>query len=323
MQLDNTRCLVVGAGGMGQAHLAALNDLIPGGCAALATSERNAAAVREIGAEFFSNGIADAISRFNPTHAVVASPVELLSEHAGRLIDGGVRHVLVEKPAALNQRGANALQAKAAQAGAQVWVAYNRRFYGPVRTARDMIEKSGETITSVMFEFTEWSHVIAGLDNQSAETKAHWLLANSMHVIDGALHPVGLPNLEASTLVYNGALDWHPSASVFAGAGFTEAGVPFSYAANWDAPGRWGFEWLTPSTRYIFRPMEKLHVTRKGSVTIEEVPLLDDLDERFKPGVHLQDRAFLTGEGADQLVTLREAGELIALAQLMGGYASE
>jgi hypothetical protein len=66
--------------------------------------------------------------------------------------------------------------------------------------------------------------------------------------------------------------------------------------------------------------LEKLHVTKRGSVAITEVELDDDLDQRFKPGLYRQNAAFLGGEDADLLVTLDQAIDLIGLADRMGGH---
>lgn len=317
---SQARCLVVGAGEMGRAHVKAVSALLPGRVAAWAPSERNRRLVEEAGAVFFAGGsLEDSVAVFSPSHAIVAAPVEDLSLLVQRLLDAGVREVLVEKPAVLDVRSGRRLQEHAVEKGARVVVGYNRRFYASVRTALAMLAQAGESVTSIWFEFTEWAHVIAGLTNQSPLTKERWLLANSMHVIDTALLPAGLPAKNEAIFVHGGSLDWHPTAAVFAGAGRAGNGTPFACCANWDAPGRWGVEWLTPSTRYIFRPMEKLQVMRRGSVAVEEVHLLDDFDQLFKPGVFLQDRAFLTGDN-QMLPDLQAAIALVALANRMAGY---
>lgn len=319
---SQTRCLVVGSGDMGRAHAKALVALLAGRVAVWSPSDRNRQLVHDEGAQFVGGRpLEDAVSKFKPTHAVVAAPVEDLPAVTCKLLDLGVRNILVEKPAVLDVATGRALQQAAQDVGGVIRVAYNRRFYAAVRTARALMEQGGEALTSIWFEFTEWAHVIEGLANQSELTKARWLLSNSMHVIDLAFLLCGMPRREESTFVHGGSLAWHPSAAVFAGAGRTAAGTPFAYTANWSAPGRWGIEWLTPSTRYIFRPMEKLYVMRRGSVAIEEVALLDDLDQRFKPGVYLQDQAFLSGQEG-QLPDIGQAIDLVELAALMAGYPS-
>jgi predicted dehydrogenase len=316
MQLSDCRCLIVGAGEMGRAHAVVFKALGAGAVELFATSERNRAASEALGVAFSFGDLGETVKRFRPTHAIVAAPVDRLADMALQLSDLGVQALLVEKPAALDAKEAALLRTRLT--GRPVSVGYNRRFYGAVRKALAMMQERGEKITSVFFEFTEWADTVRALDNQSARTKAHWLLANSMHVIDLAFAPVGLPEIAKSSFHFGGALDWHPTSSVFVGSGITVNGVPFSYAANWDGPGRWGVEWITRSTRYIFRPMEKLHVVRRGSVAIEEVALDDDLDSKFKPGLYRQNRAFLLGD--EPCVSLSEALGHVTLASRMAGY---
>jgi predicted dehydrogenase len=315
------RCLVIGAGKMGIAHLQSLQELIPGGFSAFAPSDRNRSAVERTGATFLSGSLNEALRAFQPTHVIVASPVETLAEIARQAILFGVRDVLVEKPAVLAVATGRMLEDVATKAGARIWVGYNRRFYSSVLTAREMIESSGEPITSVWFEFTEMVDSCDGPVKQSPQIKKLWLIANSTHVIDSALHPVGLPDVDRSLMIAHGGFAWHNSGSVFVGAGVTRRGVPFSYTANWDAPGRWGFEWMTASTRYIFRPLERLYVMKRGSMAIEEVLTDDELDRLYKPGVYRQNQQFLAGNPDGRLVPLLESLDLVSLGQRMGRYA--
>lgn len=318
---SKTCCLVIGAGEMGRAHVSVLKALGVADIHVFAASERNRQAVEALEVGFSHGDLDAAIAQSKPTHAIVAGPVETLSETTVRLTDAGVRHLLVEKPAAMELREGQMLRERVGSAGATVHVGYNRRFYGSVRKALALIKESGEPIANVVFEFTEWADAIRALTNQSAAVKRRWLLANSMHVIDLALFPVGLPDPARSHFYTSGELDWHRPAA-FAGAGVTAQGALFSCGANWNAPGRWGAEWMTASTRYIFRPLEKLHVTKRGSVAITEVELDDDLDQRFKPGLYRQNAAFLGGEDAGLLVTLDQAIDLIALADRMGSHGA-
>jgi len=226
-----------------------------------------------------------------PEAAIVAVGVEQLGRTAKALLRAGVRRILVEKPGGVDAAEVREVAALAESLRATVVLGYNRRFYAPVLAAREMIAEDGGP-TSFMFEFTEWSHVIATLD-KPAEVMANWFLANSTHVVDLAFYLGGAP--ERIACYTSGALDWHPDCAVFAGAGMTREGTPFSYHANWAAPGRWGVEVLTAKRRYIFRPMEQLHVQEIGSVAVTRVELDDALDTEFKPGLYLEVRNFLEG----------------------------
>ncbi|MES1976562.1 MAG: Gfo/Idh/MocA family oxidoreductase [Pseudomonadota bacterium] len=314
------RCLVIGAGKMGIAHLQVLVALAPDALAAWAPSDRRRAAVEEAGAQMLGGSLDEALADFGATHVFIASPVHTLVSIALRVLASGVRHILLEKPAALTLVEGHQLLQAADKAGARIFVGYNRRFYASVLTALSLIEASSERIESVVFEFNEVVADPAGPKGHAQEVRERWLLANSMHVIDTAFHAVGLPDTAKSHYHRSAPLSWHAAGGVFVGSGETLNGVPFAYHANWQSPGRWGFEWMTPSTRYVFRPMEKLFVMRRGQFTMEPVDIGDEMDLKFKPGVYGQNRAFLRGDLSAGLVTLDAAVELIALAHRMAGY---
>jgi len=93
----------------------------------------------------------------------------------------------------------------------------------------------------------------------------------------------------------------------------------FSYLADWQAPGRWGVELLTAKRRLILRPMEQLQVTPLGTVKIEAMLPLDNLDQDYKPGLYRQTQAFL--EGNDHLFcTLQEQVENVRIYSKIAGY---
>lgn len=294
---------LVGAGGMAVDYAKVLKALdasvlvIGRGCASAQTfTERTGLPVHAGGLEAFLAGAPEL-----PQAAVVSVGVEALAQTARRLLDYGVRRILVEKPGALHRPEIRELAAIAADRSADVIIAYNRRMYASTLHAQRLIAEDGG-VQSLHFEFTEWGHVIAGLQKADG-VKAAWLLGNSTHVIDLAFYLGGLPvEMHCYT---SGGLDWHPSSAVFAGAGRTDRGALFSYQANWSAPGRWGVEVLTSNHRLVFRPMESLQIVRKGSVALEPVSLDDHLDKAFKPGLYEQVDRFLRGR-LEGLCTLDE-----------------
>lgn len=311
-----TKCLVVGSGLMGQAHLKVGQSLLGDNVACFAPSSRNQKAIESMGVSFFSGSLSSAIESFAPTHFIVAVPVENLAFASSQLVEMGAKNILVEKPAFLNLTEAKHLLSNATKRSARIAVAYNRRFFSSVQTARKMIHEGRETILNVAFEFTEWSHKIKD-STASAATKKLWVLANSLHVIDLAFSPVGLPDEGKSLFTRSGSLEWHPSASNMVGAGHTKNGQTFSCFANWTSPGRWGVEWMTEKNRYIFRPLEALKIQKLGSVSVEDVPLDLTLDNEFKPGLYQQNKAFLADE---ELVSLEYGIALGELAKSIAGY---
>lgn len=248
----------------------------------------------EIGTKVITGGIQKYLQQtnFRPNHAIVCVNDEELSKTTILLLENNIVNILVEKPAGLSKKEISEVVKKSHERKANVFVAYNRRFYSSVLKAMELIKEDGG-VTSFNFEFTEWSHVVVTL-GKSKKVLENWLLANSSHVIDMAFFLGGKP--QKITSFVSGGLSWHPSASAFAGSGITENGALFSYQANWEAPGRWGVEVLTRNHRFIFRPLEKLFFQEIGSVELKEFPIGDELDKKFKPGLFLQVKKFLDGD---------------------------
>lgn len=282
---------LIGSGMMAQDYIRVLNALDINLVVIGRGSESAKKCEEATGCRVFVGGL-DKFLQTNPipcTHAIVSVGVESLASVTMQLLDYGIKNVLVEKPAYLYFNQIEKIVLKSKETSSKVFVAYNRRFYAAVLKAKDIIAQDGG-ITSFNFEFTEWAHVIETIQ-KPVGVKENWFMANSTHVVDLAFYLGGKPQqLCAFT---SGALDWHPSASVFSGAGVSESGALFSYQANWEAPGRWSVEILTNSHRLIFRPMEKLQAQKRGSVAIEFVECDYTLDEIYKPGLFLQTKSFL------------------------------
>lgn len=251
-----------------------------------------------------------------PEHVIVCVGVEGLYATSLSVLRYGARTVLVEKPGGLGVREIEDLAGSARAMQAGVWIAYNRRFYASVQRAAEIAREDGG-VRSFTFDFTEWSHVVVTLP-QPPRVKARWVLANSSHVIDLAFFLGGRPKrLETS---WAGGLTWHPSASIFAGAGEAEGGALFSYQANWEAPGRWGVELCTRRHRLILRPLETLQVQELGSVTAEPVDLADALDRAYKTGLYNQVLAFLGRGDGGALCPIEEQAVNAAVYNKMANY---
>jgi predicted dehydrogenase len=318
MMSSNSPVWLVGAGGMAVDYAKVLKALaVPvivigrGNASSQTFSEKT-------GIPVFSGGLDAFLASAPkiPTTAIVAVGVEGLAGTAMQLLNAGVRKVLLEKPGALHFSELKALSEKAKSVNAEVVIAYNRRMYAAVLAAQKMIEEDGG-IQSMHFEFTEWGHVIEGI-TKAPGVKEAWLLGNSTHVIDLAFYLSGNP-VELQVL-NSGGLAWHPSSAVFAGAGRTDQGVLFSYQANWDAPGRWGVEFLTRQRRLIFRPMETLQVMKRGSVSVEMVNIDDDIDKAYKPGLYRQVEKFLADDLDLSLCPLREQLARWPIYEEIAGY---
>lgn len=297
--------LLVGAGNMGIEYAKVLRVLnLP--FIVVGRSKKTASSFQKtIGLLPAIGGIKKWISDKNepPTTAIVAVNEEEAGEATRLLIKNGVKKILAEKPGGLNDAELKLTAKLAKKFKAKVFIAYNRRFYASTIKAKEIIKKDGGVL-SLIFDFTEWNHIIKKLD-ASSKVKERWFLANSTHVIDMAFFLSGKP---AKICTYKkGRLDWHPDGSIYSGAGITKSGALFSYHANWESAGRWNIEVMTPKSKLIFKPLEKLHVQKIGSTAVKEVLIDDELDKKFKPGLYQEVRSFLGNQ--KDLPTLREQVE--------------
>ena len=246
-------------------------------------------------------------------YAIIAVTENMLGEVCRQAISSGIKNILVEKPGGLTIEDIRHVAEVATKKSVGVFVAYNRRFYASTIEAQKRIELDGG-LKSFEFEFTEWGHVIEPLVKEEG-VKENWFLANSSHVVDLAFYLGGVPTDFSSYT--SGELSWHRKASVFAGAGISSLGALFTYKANWSAPGRWGVELLTNKHRYIMRPLEKLFVQDIGSIEVREVPIEDDDDMKFKPGLLKQVKSFL--ENPEQLLTIHDQEQALSFYSKMLG----
>jgi predicted dehydrogenase len=230
------------------------------------------------------------------------------------LLKKGIRNILVEKPGGSNLKDIRRVFEFANRVNAKVYIGYNRRFYASVTQAKTIIKNDGGLL-SLCFDFTERSHIIAKLKKANG-IKNNWLLHNSTHVIDLAFFLAGWPKKLSTYLT--GGLSWHPSASVYTGAGITENGVPFSYHADWEAPGGWGIELMTKGHKLILRPLEKLQVQKIGDLLSRPMEIDNILDTNFKPGIYKQVESYLNNN-TKYLCKLSEQIKNIGVYKKIGG----
>ncbi len=250
-----------------------------------------------------------------PKYAIVASNVEVLMDNCLALLKHNVKEILVEKPAGLDSREVKLICDKANETSANVYVAYNRRYFASTLKANEIIKEDGG-VKSFNFEFTEWSHVIGKLDKPK-KVFENWFMANSSHILDMAFYLGGNP--KKMNCYTNGTTEWYKKASNFAGAGTTDNDALFSYKANWNSPGRWSVEVLTKDHKLILCPLEKLKIQRIGSVAIEDVEIDDELDQKFKPGLFLQTRIFLNGNRAELLSINKHYERMLVFEHIENG----
>ncbi len=210
------------------------------------------------------------------------------------LIEAGFKHILTEKPGAINAIEVGELVHFAQEKSSKLYVAYNRRHFASVLKLKEILRE--QKPTSCLFEFTEWSHVIETL-NKDAVSLSNWFYGNSTHVLDLVCDLIGKPK-EISAYI-SGDLPWHPAGSVFSGAGVSVNDIVFSYSANWQSAGRWGIEVCTVQGKYLLRPMEKLAFIPKGKINAEDIEVHEV--DGLKPGLLSQLQAFIGNHAASLL----------------------
>lgn len=292
---NNIEVLLVGTGYMGKEYTRVLKEMNV--CLTVVGRGEGSASLFEIetGIPAVRGGL-DAylqMERELPSYAIVASNVESSVENVTALLKAGVKNILAEKPVAFNVQEMKMICDIAEEQNANVYAAYNRRYYASTDKALQIISEDGGVV-SYHFEFTEWVNQISkDIWKHSEKVRDGHMKGNSSHVIDLAFFLGGQPSEISSYISGENSIDWHQKCAVYAGAGRTEAGALFSYCANWIAPGRWGVEIMTRKHRLYFRPMEELHIQELDSVKIEKVDIDDSLDKKFKPGLYKEVQSFL------------------------------
>lgn len=233
--------------------------------------------------------------------AIVSTPVDQLAPNTEELLACGVKKILVEKPAGVTPEETRRIADGAEQAGADIFVAYNRRFLQSTLAAQQLILDDGGA-TSLRMEFSEFAHRIADLPT-AAHIKNNWLYANSTHVLDLGFYLAGFPtSLMAQA---TGSLDWHTAGAVFVGHGQTDAGVAFSYHADWNAAPRWMVEIGTAKRTIVLQPLEAVKYRDRTGFAETQVELSGTDDTDFKPGLKLQTMHFLSASPSTALADIK------------------
>lgn len=309
---------LIGAGGMALDYIKVLNDL-ECDLKVIGRGQETALKCQEATGCNVEVGGLDQYLMSNPTkcsHAIVSVGVEKLYETTKELLEYGIKNILVEKPGAMTKVEFEDLTKETDEKKANVLIAYNRRFYASTLKAQDIIKKDGG-VTSFNFEFTEWAHTIEPLLKGDG-VKEKWFLGNSTHVVDMAFY-LGSKPREMSSFS-NGSLSWHTSSSIFSGAGVSENGALFSYQANWESAGRWSVEMLTNEHRLIFRPIEKLQIQKRGTISQFMDEDIDyTLDDKYKPGLFLQTKYFLENNFTS-MCTIEEQNTMYNLYSKIANY---
>lgn len=309
---------LIGSGVMAQDYLKVLNNL-KAKTTIIGRGANSAKKFKEItGRNVEIGGLQNFLSNNSDicSHAIIAVGIEKLFETTKQLLNHNIKNILIEKPGALSNIEFEELAGLSELKKANVYIAYNRRFFASVIKAKEIITEDGG-VTSFNFEFTEWAHEIVTLKKANG-VKEKWFLGNSSHVVDLAFNIGGIPK-DLSSFI-SGGISWHPSGSIFCGAGITDTGALFNYNANWESAGRWGVEFLTKEHKLILRPMEKLKIQKRGAIEENFVKDIDySLDIDFKPGLYLQTEKFLKNN-FDNMCSINEQYKALTIYNKMANY---
>lgn len=194
------------------------------------------------------------------------------------------RPCLIEKPVGFSAGETLAVANAAGQGKTWGMVAVNRRFFSIVQQARNLIEQAGG-LRAIRVEHTEWMHQAAewGLSDDLLD---RYLYINGIHLVDTMCHLAGLPvSTDVITRNFPGRRNAYDAMVRF------PSGAIGHYSGQWYAPGRWALDLFAEDLRITFPRMEEAVIQRTGHNP--EPLLLDEVDQRFKPGFYRQMEAFV------------------------------
>ena len=247
---------------------------------------------------------------------VLVAP-EAIAEVAATSIARGFATFL-EKPPGLTLRDAEALAELAERHRVVTQVGLNRRFYSVVKTAREAIDRSGQSYGCCV-EAPE-SIARARAAGRPERLLRHWVAANSLHAIDllrflsgnvRTRHVLRRTGAELAELSIAALLEF-------------ESGAIGQYTAYWGSPGRWSVSLYGRDVTAVLTPFERGRLSYADGR--EEEMSGDDVDVRFKPGFYRQMEAFIdalrTGHGAPPAADLADAARSMELADWLAGGAA-
>lgn len=313
---------VVGYGTMGRHHVKALQAL---GVRRIRVCSRSAQPLEELAASPSVKTVAGGVEQLDgcvePDElGIIAVPTGSLVAATERLVTLGFRRLLIEKPVSLWSAEIEQLAEALEHQGVEAACAYNRVAYPSFHEARSRAAQE-EGITSCTYTLTEmirpdWS------GRFPAHALARWGIANSLHVASMAHGLIGWP---AAWKGYrSGALEWHPTGSVFVGAGLSDRSIPFTYHADWGSLGRWSVEIHTRVSSYRLCPLEKLFRRTSATGEWEAVPVATWAPQ-VKAGL-VEQVATMLSQDIRQLVgpvSLRAAAALARYAETLFGYENK
>ena len=176
---------IVGCGRVGGKRAAALGDARLVACA-----DVDAGRARSLGAAAWSTDWRQVIARDDVEIVIVSTINNMLTEISISALDAG-KHVLVEKPAALNVAQLDRVIDAQRRSGKFVRVGFNHRYHPAMREAKELVDAG--TLGELMFVRGRYGH--GGRLGYEREWRADPRLSGGGELIDQGVHLIDLARL--------------------------------------------------------------------------------------------------------------------------------
>jgi predicted dehydrogenase len=271
----------VGSGRIAREHAKAFRDIpgvyLVGVASRTATNARTFA--EEFGIPIVSANVKDLYHSAAPDLVVVTVNEVAIAEITHQCIEYPWT-ILIEKPPGLDLIEADGIEQHARSAGRKVYVGMNRWSYSVTQHVhRALGQRDGIRFVHVQDQEDPIAAARAGKPERSV---AHWMFANSIHLIDYfRIFTRGDP---AQVQILQPWQRDRPCV-VLAQIEFSSGDLGL-YQAVWNGPGPWAVSVTVPGERWELRPLEQGVYQRLGDkpVSLEVHPW----DHLFKPGFRYQ-----------------------------------
>ena len=309
----------IGAGSIARAHIVAAEaaGFTPNAICARNSSENARNLSKEFANLRFFNSYEDFVEADFDCVSILLNTDVAVNMYSKVLLDRDIP-VLIEKPIA---RESSIFTNNLNLDREETLVGYNRRFYSSVNEIRLLLAEKENIQSNWNIPEVSWEQ------NPISSVRKHFLLENSVHILDLFLFLLGSP-MESKFMNYdqNKFLQHSTSLHQFANGNIATLNINFGVPDNTFAT------FYSPGINYLLKPIEILSkfskiVTEPASEILpykKYVPTEDNVweiskyDLLFKPGFYEQYLEFMricTGEKRTIGATLRDAYNVIKFAE--------
>ncbi len=280
------RIALIGAGNMARHHMMVM-AVMPY-LRAVGVFSRTRPKAEALAAEFGKikvfDSIDDMMREAKPDALMVLVSETQAFDVASSVMKFGVP-LFIEKPAGLTPEATKQLADMARRLNVLTMVGYNRRYYSLFHKGLDLVSQRGPLLGVFVQGHERFWRIREGR-KFSDDVLRQWIYANSTHTID-LLHFLGG---EAKAVMSMTRSFREASPDQMAAVMGLGDGTIGQYQAHWYSPGGWAATLYGDGITVEFKPLEKGQWTDRDFKTQEIVP--DETDQKFKPGMHGQMKAF-------------------------------